>query len=1476
MGCGASSQPGGHEHDGCSPASLATPHTGGGAGHSASSSASTSASPVQAGARNAACFDVSPLVGKASTDSPAKCLVVFVLGGPGAGKGTQCARIAETFGYRHFSVGDLLRTEQARVGSDLGERIRRSLEAGSLAASEDVVKLIEQAMSVHGMEGKFVIDGFPRSFENLKVWNECFNDGRVKVKNFLYLEASQGAMEERRLADAMMRGLDASEEAETLRRKFRTFHSESVPVIEHYRTRGLLKRVNADLDVEQVWQQVQAFFGPEVVFAVGAEGAGKSTQCQRIAQTFGYTHLAVDSWPDYAGADPQTVLQMIRRSMLETGWEGGKYVIEGFPRDHADWQAWLDALHKFVAFRFCIHFDASEMCMEARQLYARYQSESHGAKAAPTSSISDSIHVFQAQSLPILERLKLQGKLRVVDAEQDADLVWAATQTLFGPEVVFVIGAPGAGKQRQCIRVSKMSELGYKHLRVEEVFAPDPQSSATVLTALEKAMREHGWDDGRYIIEGFPRDLKDLELWQKRLMRKAIVKFAICMECEESVSLQRVVDEGRDVSGFNILMERWKESSEPLKQKLRENGNLRVIDSGQSVDDIWSCVNEVMHMELNPEITNRALMFIKPHAATEEVTRFVQSRLALHRVQVLRAGSTSLQEVADRELFDLHYCHHVAYAHTKPEDMNLPAAAKTLFSAHFGLDWDEAVRRGEVESAAAAAAASSPEELYNAWNSSDGCKLGPRLHCRRIATGRFVVNGFIPFWRSSFLEQSNPVKWFIVQFHPAQVNWKTFREDILGTTDPATAPPESVRGQIYAHWKELGLPSAPSMLQNAVHASAGPLEGLRECMVWTGDCYHDVPLSRMMLAAGVSALGGVIEQWMEDPVITDWPVGHEVCSGRLFDLTQHCDTSLFIRSAVRYVLAHGGLTPTAVTAQLQGYDLFGHRRGLKHEPRNAASNQGPKTSALTFLHFNDVYNVEARDKEPCGGVARFVTKVKELKAAAVARGEPEAICVFSGDAFNPAMTSSITKGKHMVPALNAVGIEVAVFGNHDFDHGLPELHELAAATQFPWLCSNVRDKTTGLPLGNGEMSLIREVGGRKIGYIGLVEQEWMVTLGAINPEDIEYEDFCTCGRWLARDLRSQGAELVIALTHMRMPNDYLLASEVEEIDIIFGGHDHHYECAPYGPYGTYILNSGTDFRDMTELRITFGQGESSKAFKVTSTQHVEITADIPEDVEMRDMVMQCQLTVGKSMEEVIGQSAVDLDSRFASIRTAETNIGNFVADVMRQRLDSDVAIINSGTLRADCIIQAGAFRMKDLVSLLPMMGELCVLRLSGADLLNVLQNSVSQYPRFEGRFLQVSGVQFTFDAEKPGGQRVLPDTVCVNNELLDLAGYYSVCTTDYLRAGKDGFDVLKTAACLRDGEQAGVLPTVMRSFFSELMELNGEAIKTRSMSAHSEVRASRVLPSLTRVGEGPDPLRHYAINPAVEGRIKCLNPALLP
>jgi 2',3'-cyclic-nucleotide 2'-phosphodiesterase (5'-nucleotidase family) len=223
----------------------------------------------------------------------------------------------------------------------------------------------------------------------------------------------------------------------------------------------------------------------------------------------------------------------------------------------------------------------------------------------------------------------------------------------------------------------------------------------------------------------------------------------------------------------------------------------------------------------------------------------------------------------------------------------------------------------------------------------------------------------------------------------------------------------------------------------------------------------------------------------------------------------------------------------------------------------------PPSNKLQLIHFNDVYNCETPKKEgKMGGAARFISAIKEVAT-------PEALTFFSGDAFNPSIMSTVVRGGQLPLVLNAAGVNCAVVGNHDFDFGPERLRELLSTCDFPWLCSNVQrandanvyDTYTPLVEGLSEYTVL-SVGGRRIGCMGLVEDDWLETLFGIPRSAIAYEDYTAAATRLAATLRAppHSCDVVLALTHMRQPNDDALARSCKAVGVhaILAGHDHHY------------------------------------------------------------------------------------------------------------------------------------------------------------------------------------------------------------------------------------------------------------------------------------------------------------------------------
>jgi len=190
--------------------------------------------------------------------------VYFIMGGPGSGKGTQCARLVEHFDATHLSAGDLLRSEVAS-GSEQGSAIAAAIADGQIVASETTVALLQAAMAKR--RGPFLVDGFPRSLANLAAFEVVL----APCVFMLFLEVGEEAMMQRLLKRGESSGRCDDNEA-TIRKRFRTYLDESMPVVEALEARGLVRRVSAEGSADAVFAAVLDAFADQRLGATRATG----------------------------------------------------------------------------------------------------------------------------------------------------------------------------------------------------------------------------------------------------------------------------------------------------------------------------------------------------------------------------------------------------------------------------------------------------------------------------------------------------------------------------------------------------------------------------------------------------------------------------------------------------------------------------------------------------------------------------------------------------------------------------------------------------------------------------------------------------------------------------------------------------------------------------------------------------------------------------------------------------------------------------------------------------------------------------------------------------------------------------------------------------------------------------------------------------------------------------------------------------
>ncbi|MFP2907776.1 bifunctional metallophosphatase/5'-nucleotidase [Pyxidicoccus sp. 3LFB2] len=460
-----------------------------------------------------------------------------------------------------------------------------------------------------------------------------------------------------------------------------------------------------------------------------------------------------------------------------------------------------------------------------------------------------------------------------------------------------------------------------------------------------------------------------------------------------------------------------------------------------------------------------------------------------------------------------------------------------------------------------------------------------------------------------------------------------------------------------------------------------------------------------------------------------------------------------------------------------------------------AAPAAPAPLKVTLLLLADVYQVQPVESGRLGGLARVATLRKQ-----VLKESPHAVTVLGGDTLSPSVESLLEvegkglKGRQMVDAWNALGLDYAVLGNHEFDFGDDVLRERVRESRFTWLGANVEDSKAGGLFAGVKAYDVREVGGVKLGLFGVVLPETKTSSKA--GADTNFTDFCEASKAAVAKLREAGAGVVVGLTHLTLEQDRALAKCVK-VDAILGGHDH---------VGAEDRSTGTPIfkvpADAVELgRLTLDVDAATGSVRKAHWKRLPVTRKVPEDAEF-NAAMKAYEPLFARLSERVGRTPVALDTRASEVRTRETNLGSFVADAFRTASGADVALVNGGALRADAVLPAGVMTRRELHAILPYEDALVVVEVKGATLRAALENgvSLSREDSKPGRFPQVSGMRFSYDPSRPVGDRVVD--VKVGGKPLDAEATYRLATLSFLANGKDGYEMLKgqpSTLALKDG-----------------------------------------------------------------------------
>ena len=445
-------------------------------------------------------------------------------------------------------------------------------------------------------------------------------------------------------------------------------------------------------------------------------------------------------------------------------------------------------------------------------------------------------------------------------------------------------------------------------------------------------------------------------------------------------------------------------------------------------------------------------------------------------------------------------------------------------------------------------------------------------------------------------------------------------------------------------------------------------------------------------------------------------------------------------------------------------------------PSSAASG----AAAIHILHFNDVYEITPVEAGRSGGLARVAALRQALRDSF-----PSLVTTLGGDFVSPSAIGTARvggqrlNGRQMVDVLNAVGLDIAVLGNHEFDVSRTTFLARMNESRFTVLAANVTD-SAGQPLGKIRPRTIITVpvAGRsvRIAMFGIVILD-------NRPPWTRFADPLETARREAALLRDS-ADVIIALTHLGIADDSRLLTQIPEVDAVLGGHEHDNYLLRRGPRFAPVIKGDANVRSVQVVTIRPPSGgrraEVSARFVPVSEGMAEDSAVAREVARWVDTAYASFANDGFDPRELVATTPIALDGRDAVTRTTRTALTDLIAAAMRREVpDAELSIFNGGSIRIDDVIPAGPVTQYDVIRVLPFGGPVVAVRMRGDLLARVLAAGEKNVGR--GGFLHRNGVE---------GSAASGYTV--GGTALDPARWYRVAITDYLITGSEmGIEFLK-------------------------------------------------------------------------------------
>ncbi|MEE2752262.1 MAG: bifunctional UDP-sugar hydrolase/5'-nucleotidase [Myxococcota bacterium] len=431
---------------------------------------------------------------------------------------------------------------------------------------------------------------------------------------------------------------------------------------------------------------------------------------------------------------------------------------------------------------------------------------------------------------------------------------------------------------------------------------------------------------------------------------------------------------------------------------------------------------------------------------------------------------------------------------------------------------------------------------------------------------------------------------------------------------------------------------------------------------------------------------------------------------------------------------------------------------------------------LVVLHTNDLHGHFLPERAPwidgepqIGGFALLDAKVQAIREEV---GDSHVLLLDGGDILTGTPLTDIevrgSRGGAMLEFMELVGYDAWVLGNHEFDKGFSNTAELVKSSKIPVLSSNLDGVEGGVAMEGLQDAIVLEKGGLKVGVIGATTMGLGHLASTSTMAKMKLSPLTqTVSEQLER--LDPVTDLIVVLSHIGLEADRRLAEEVSGIDLIVGGHSHTYLPEPEQVNGTWIVQAGSYGRSIGRVEIGVNQDEITDF----EGQLVDLLPSPDAEVrpQMRDLVSHYEEIISSEFGQVIAEAEQTLSRSYYF----ESDLGNWITDVLREAGDTDVAFYNVGGLRADLV--GGEVTTGSIYEIFPFGNQVVTFEISASELLGVMLSNAKVALEQNHGSIQQSGVEMTWRERMDTPEAV---SIRVGGAPFDPDATYTVTSNSYV------------------------------------------------------------------------------------------------